>query len=70
MSLLFFFLIIQISVEHMIKWFKSNVFSQVLGIVFITALLSYPNPYTRMNSSELIRLLVSRCGPEDDTEIW
>uniref|UniRef100_A0A2C9JMF3 Chloride channel protein n=1 Tax=Biomphalaria glabrata TaxID=6526 RepID=A0A2C9JMF3_BIOGL len=42
---------------------------EVLGIVFITALLSYPNPYTRMNSSELIRLLVSRCGPEDDTEI-
>ncbi|XP_059157860.1 H(+)/Cl(-) exchange transporter 4-like isoform X2 [Physella acuta] len=42
---------------------------EVVGIVFITALLSYPNPYTRMNSSELIRLLVSRCGPEDDVEL-
>ncbi|CAL1532460.1 unnamed protein product [Lymnaea stagnalis] len=42
---------------------------EVLGIVFITALLSYPNPYTRMNSSELIRQLVSRCGAEDDTEL-
>ncbi|KAH9492668.1 H(+)/Cl(-) exchange transporter 3 [Bulinus truncatus] len=42
---------------------------EVLIIVFITALLSYPNPYTRMNSSELIRLMVSRCGPEYDVEI-
>ena len=24
----------------------------------------------RMNSSELIRLLVSRCGPEDEMELW
>ena len=24
----------------------------------------------RMNSSELIRLLVSRCGPEDTMELW
>ncbi|XP_025085374.1 H(+)/Cl(-) exchange transporter 3-like isoform X2 [Pomacea canaliculata] len=42
---------------------------EVLVITFITALLSYPNPYTRMNSSELIRLLVSRCGPEDEIEL-
>ncbi|CAG5124486.1 unnamed protein product, partial [Candidula unifasciata] len=42
---------------------------EVLGITFITALLSFPNPYTRMNSSELIRLLVSRCGPEDNIEL-
>ncbi|CAG5122922.1 unnamed protein product, partial [Candidula unifasciata] len=42
---------------------------EVLAVTFITALLSYPNPYTRMNSSELIRLLVSRCGPDDDVEL-
>lgn len=42
---------------------------EVLVVTFITALLSYPNPYTRMNSSELIRLLVSRCGPEDEMEL-
>lgn len=26
--------------------------------------------FNRMNSSELIRLLVSRCGPEDEIELW
>ncbi|KAK7464020.1 hypothetical protein BaRGS_00037984 [Batillaria attramentaria] len=39
---------------------------EVLVVTLITAVLSYPNSYTRMNSSELIRLLVSRCGPEDE----
>ncbi|XP_076468373.1 H(+)/Cl(-) exchange transporter 4-like isoform X2 [Babylonia areolata] len=42
---------------------------EVFIVTFITALLSYPNPYTRMNSSELIRLLVSRCGPQDEMEL-
>ncbi|XP_021378246.1 H(+)/Cl(-) exchange transporter 3-like isoform X9 [Mizuhopecten yessoensis] len=42
---------------------------EVLGVAFITALLSYPNEYTRKNSSELIRQLFSRCGPEDNTEL-
>lgn len=42
---------------------------EVLVITFITALLSFPNQYTRMNSSELIRLLVNRCGPEDYREL-
>ncbi|XP_014783628.1 H(+)/Cl(-) exchange transporter 5 isoform X2 [Octopus bimaculoides] len=42
---------------------------EVLVVTFITALLSFPNQYTRMNSSELIRLLVNRCGPEGTREL-
>ncbi|XP_022324151.2 H(+)/Cl(-) exchange transporter 4-like isoform X2 [Crassostrea virginica] len=42
---------------------------EVLVVTFVTALLSYPNQYTRLNTSELIRMLVGRCGPEDDTDL-
>ncbi|XP_061164571.1 H(+)/Cl(-) exchange transporter 4-like isoform X2 [Saccostrea echinata] len=42
---------------------------EVLVVTFITALLSYPNQYTRLNTSELIKMLVGRCGPEDDTDL-
>ncbi|KAK3099995.1 hypothetical protein FSP39_013201, partial [Pinctada imbricata] len=42
---------------------------EVLVITFITALLSFPNPYTRLNTSELIRQLVGRCGPEDTSDL-
>ncbi|CAE1312273.1 CLCN3_4_5 [Acanthosepion pharaonis] len=38
---------------------------EVLVITFITALVNFPNYYTRIGSSQLIRLLVNRCGPED-----
>ena len=31
-------------------------------MAFTTALLAYPNEYTRMNTSELIYLLFSQCG--------
>jgi len=48
----------------------SNLLLQVLVVAFITTLLSFPNPYTRMNTSELIRQLVSRCGPEDTYDLW
>ncbi|XP_063416517.1 H(+)/Cl(-) exchange transporter 4-like isoform X3 [Mytilus trossulus] len=40
---------------------------EVLGVTLVTAILSYPNKYTRMNTSELIRQLFSRCGAEDKT---
>lgn len=43
---------------------------QVLVVAFITTLLAFPNPYTRMNTSEMIRSLVSRCGPEDNNDLW
>ncbi|ETN58115.1 chloride channel protein 3 [Anopheles darlingi] len=36
--------------------------SEVLLVTFITAVIAYPNPYTRMNTSELIYLLFSQCG--------
>lgn len=42
---------------------------EVLVVTFVTALLSYPNQYTRINTSELIKMLVGRCGPEDDTDL-
>ncbi|KAL5011784.1 hypothetical protein ScPMuIL_010335 [Solemya velum] len=42
---------------------------EVLLITFVTALISFPNPYTKMNTSEMIRMLVSRCGSEDTTDL-
>ncbi|XP_074649911.1 H(+)/Cl(-) exchange transporter 4-like isoform X2 [Tubulanus polymorphus] len=43
--------------------------SEVLVVTLLTAILSFPNPYTRMNSSELIKILVKQCGPEDQTDL-
>ena len=31
-------------------------------VALVTAMIAYPNPYTRMNTSELIYLLFSQCG--------
>ena len=31
-------------------------------MAFVTALLAFPNEYTRMNTSELIYLLFNQCG--------
>ncbi|XP_060519673.1 H(+)/Cl(-) exchange transporter 5 isoform X2 [Cylas formicarius] len=36
--------------------------TEVLVVTALTALIAYPNPYTRMNTSELIYLLFSQCG--------
>ncbi|CAO1414250.1 unnamed protein product [Diamesa tonsa] len=36
--------------------------AEVLGVTLITAVIAFPNPYTRMNTSELIYLLFSQCG--------
>lgn len=36
--------------------------TEVLGITAITTLISYPNPFTRMSTSQLIYLLFSQCG--------
>merc|ERR1711971_568576 len=35
---------------------------EVVLVAFTTAILAYPNEYTRMNTSELIYLLFSQCG--------
>lgn len=49
---------------------KNSILSQfpvveVLTIALITNLIGYPNEFTRMNSSELIKLLFSPCGIGD-----
>ncbi|KAK4872907.1 hypothetical protein RN001_014936 [Aquatica leii] len=36
--------------------------TEVLMVTVITAVFAYPNPYTRMNTSQLIYLLFSQCG--------
>lgn len=36
--------------------------SEVLAVTAITAVIAYPNPYTRMSTSQLIFLLFSQCG--------
>ncbi|KAJ0183583.1 hypothetical protein K1T71_000006 [Dendrolimus kikuchii] len=35
---------------------------EVLVVTLVTAVVAYPNPYTRMNTSELIYLLFNQCG--------
>ncbi|XP_076362713.1 H(+)/Cl(-) exchange transporter 5-like isoform X2 [Tachypleus tridentatus] len=39
--------------------------TEVLVITCITAIISFPNTYTRMNTSDLIKLLFSQCGVAD-----
>lgn len=39
--------------------------TEVVLVTLVTALLAFPNDYTRMNSSELIKMLVQQCGVED-----
>lgn len=47
---------------------KYNI-TEVLAVTLITAVLAYPNKYTRMNTSALIKQLVSMCRPEDETAL-
>ncbi|XP_061416629.1 H(+)/Cl(-) exchange transporter 4-like isoform X1 [Lethenteron reissneri] len=37
--------------------------AEVLVVTAVTAIISYPNPYTRMNTSQLISELFTDCGP-------
>ena len=43
---------------------------QVLIVALLTALVQYPNPYTRFNASQVIRKLFTQCGPEDTGDLW
>ncbi len=43
---------------------------EVLLVTAVTAVLSFPLPYMRMNMGDLIRLMVSRCGPGDVGGLW
>ncbi|XP_026758502.3 H(+)/Cl(-) exchange transporter 5 isoform X4 [Galleria mellonella] len=36
--------------------------TEVLVVTLLTAVIAYPNPYTRMNTSQLIYLLFNQCG--------
>ncbi|XP_048488458.1 H(+)/Cl(-) exchange transporter 5 isoform X3 [Plutella xylostella] len=36
--------------------------TEVLVVTLVTAIVAYPNPYTRMNTSQLIYLLFNQCG--------
>lgn len=40
---------------------------EVMCIALITLLISYPNPYTRMPMSDLIRRLISQCDLDDES---
>jgi len=42
---------------------------EVISVAVITALLAYPNEYTRQSSSRLIYHLFRRCGPEDGSAL-
>ncbi|CAI4232802.1 unnamed protein product [Auanema sp. JU1783] len=57
-----------------IKWCKFRKNSKLLGgnpiyevvaVTFVTAAVSYFNPYLRRSASSTIKLLFDRCGPED-----
>ncbi|XP_078601546.1 H(+)/Cl(-) exchange transporter 4-like isoform X1 [Branchiostoma floridae x Branchiostoma japonicum] len=43
--------------------------AEVMIVTFITALLAFPNPYTRENTSVLIQRLFKDCGPVDDSDL-
>ncbi|XP_018908171.1 H(+)/Cl(-) exchange transporter 5 isoform X3 [Bemisia tabaci] len=40
--------------------------TEVLVVTAVTAVVAYPNPYTRMSTSQLIYLLFSQCGTVKD----
>ncbi|KAG0444991.1 hypothetical protein HPB47_005966, partial [Ixodes persulcatus] len=43
--------------------------AEVLAVTVITAVVSFPNEYTRMNTSDLIKVLFSQCGIADVTPL-
>jgi hypothetical protein len=47
-----------------------NLIHKVIVITLITAVIGYFNEYTRMPMSELVRRLVGKCGPADDSLLW
>jgi len=43
---------------------------EVLAVTLITAVVAFPNPYTRMNTSQLILLLFSQCDIANHDYLW
>lgn len=44
--------------------------TEVFVCTLITALLAFWNPYTKINSLYLMRVLVSPCSAEDEHDLW
>lgn len=44
--------------------------TEVLIVTVATAVIGYPNPYTRMSTSQLIYLLFSQCGGSNADILW
>lgn len=42
---------------------------EVIIVAAITAVIAFPNPYTRVNTSELIRELFTDCGPLESSSL-
>ncbi|KAF7255250.1 hypothetical protein EG68_08233, partial [Paragonimus skrjabini miyazakii] len=50
-------------------WLGHHPVREVLVVATVTALVSFPHAYLRMDTSALIKLLVSPCSPVDDMSI-
>lgn len=44
--------------------------TEVLIVTVATAVIGYPNPYTRMSTSQLIYLLFRQCGVSNADILW
>lgn len=44
--------------------------TEVLVATVATAIIAFPNPYTRMNTSQLIYLLFSQCKISSSDDLW
>lgn len=42
---------------------------EVITVAAITAIVAFPNPYTRQNTSELIKELFTDCGPLESSQL-
>lgn len=42
---------------------------EVILVAAITAVVAFPNPYTRQNTSELIKELFTDCGPLESSQL-
>jgi len=43
--------------------------TEVLVITLVTVIITFPNPYTRISMTELIKILVGQCKAEDDSHL-
>lgn len=44
--------------------------TEVLLLTFLTAVISFPNEFTRLSGLELLRVLFDRCEPTDNSDLW